>query len=75
MGKKKKKKRGGIDSHKHFPEQGTEDTHLYMHICSLAREREARSMIRISTRHTELGSLDMLQELPRSGNPDFQHCR
>lgn len=70
-----KKKRGGIDSHKHFPEQGTEDNHLYMHRCSLAREREARSMIRISTRCTELRSLAMLQELPRSGNLGFQHCR
>lgn len=32
-------------------------------------------VIRISTRRTELGSLAMLQELPRSANPDFQHCR
>lgn len=39
-----KKKGGGPDNKKHFPEQGTEDTHLYMHRCSLAREREARSI-------------------------------
>lgn len=68
-----KKKGGGTDNNKHFPEQGTEDTHLYMLL--YARKREARSMIRISTRRTELGSLAMLQELPRTGNPDFQHCR
>lgn len=39
-----KKKGGGTDNNKHFPEQeqGTEDTHLYMHRCSLAREHEAR---------------------------------
>lgn len=37
-----KKKGGGTDNNKHFPEQGTEDTRLYMHRCSLAREREAR---------------------------------
>lgn len=36
---------------------------------------EARSIMGISTRHTELRSPAMFQELPRSGNPGFQRFR
>lgn len=76
-----KKKGGGTDNNKHFPEQ-EQGTETPISICidalwpgNVKPGTYPHLVIRISTRRTELGSLAMLQELPRSGNPDFQHCR